>query len=93
MLLSEAKAFCLSVKEGPSNFHLEERRKRFVGVIFVGYKGSAWLVDRVDEAIKSPVKEGFVKSYRKEVKALMIRRAGKFLEVAVYAEGDRNGMI
>jgi predicted Ser/Thr protein kinase len=85
------------VKEGPSDFYLEERRKGFIGVIFVGYQGFAWLVDRVDEAIKSPVKEDFVESYCKEVKVLMIhgggKKAGRFLEVAVYAEGDRKGMI
>jgi predicted Ser/Thr protein kinase len=85
--LVEAKAFRLSAKEGPSDFRLEERRKGFVGVIFAGYEGSAWLVDRVDEVIKSPMKEDFVKSYRKEAKVLMIRRgankAGRFLEVAI----------
>lgn len=63
----------------------------------MGYQGSAWLVDMVEEAIKSLVKEDFVRTYREEVKVLMVRgvgnKVGRFLEVAVYIEGGRKGMI
>jgi hypothetical protein len=47
----EAKTFCLSTKDGYSNFRLEERRKGFVGYIFARMQCSLWLVDRVEVAI------------------------------------------
>jgi hypothetical protein len=72
--LVEAKAFRLLANEGPSDFRLEERRKGFVGVIFVGYEGSAWLVDRVDEVIKSPMKEDFVKCPLEDHLNFVLRR-------------------
>jgi hypothetical protein len=41
--------------------------------------------------------EDFVESFREGSKAVIVRRggnkAGRFLEVAVYAEGGRNGMV
>jgi hypothetical protein len=63
----------------------------------VGYQGFAWLVDMVEEAMKSLVKEDFVRTYCEEAKALMAHgggnKAGRFLEVAAYIEGGRKGMI
>jgi hypothetical protein len=51
----------------------------------------------VEEAIRDPGNEEFVKSFREESKAIIIRRggnkAGRFLEVAVYAEGGRRGLV
>jgi hypothetical protein len=46
----EAKSFYFSSKDGSSLFRLEERRKNFVGYIFVSTQGSSWLVDTVDAA-------------------------------------------
>jgi hypothetical protein len=40
----EAKSFCFSTKDGSSMFRLEERRKKFVGYIFVSPQCSAWLI-------------------------------------------------
>jgi len=49
----------------------------------------------VEEALKAPVKEDFVKYFRKDEKALMVRgggnKAGRFLEVVAYDEGGQKG--
>jgi hypothetical protein len=85
----EAKSFCFLSKEGSFLFRLEERRKKFVGFIIVSSQCSSWLVDTVEAA--SQVKEDIAKSYREGDKALMVHgganKAGRFLEVAVFAEG------
>jgi hypothetical protein len=94
---AEAKAFYFSVKVDVSEIRLEERRKGFAGFIFLGLQCSAWLLVTVEEALKEPVKKDFVKSYRKDVKALMVReggnKAGRNLEVAAFAEGGCKGVI
>jgi hypothetical protein len=95
----EAKAFYFSVKADASKIRLEERRKGFSGFIFLGLQCSAWLLATVEEALKEPVKKDFVKSYREDVKALMVRgggggnKVGRYLEVAVFAEGGCKGVI
>jgi hypothetical protein len=89
----KAKSFCFSSKEGSSLFRLDERRKKFVGYIFVSTQCSAWLVDTVEAVCQ--VKEDIAKSFREGDKALMVHgganKAGRFLEVAVFAEGGRKG--
>jgi hypothetical protein len=91
----EAKSFRFSSKEGSSLFRLEERRKKFVGFILVSNQGSSWLIDTVEAA--SQTKEDIAKSFREGDKALMVHgganKAGRFLEVAVYAEGGRKGVV
>jgi hypothetical protein len=51
----------------------------------------------VVEVLEYPGKEDFVKSYNKDEKVLMVReggnKAGRYLEVAVYAKGVRKGII
>jgi hypothetical protein len=51
----------------------------------------------MEEVIRDPGNEEFVKSFREESKAIIIRRggnkAGRFLEVAVYAVGGRRGLV
>jgi hypothetical protein len=58
---------------------------------------SVWLVDTVEEVLKSPSKEDFVKCFREDENVLMVRgggnKASRFLEVVVYAEGGRKGFI
>lgn len=89
----ETKTFSFSENEGLSEFLLEERRKGFVVVILVADQGAAWLVTTVEEVVQSPVKDEYVKSFREEQKALMVHgsgsgnKAGRFLEVVVYAKG------
>jgi hypothetical protein len=72
---------------------LEERRKKFVGYIFVSLQCSSWLIDMVEAACL--VKENIAKSFREGDKALMVHggdnKAMRFLEVAVFAEGGRKG--
>ena len=91
----EAKSFCFSIKEGFSDLRLEERRKNFVGFIFASFQCSACLMDTVEVA--SQVKEDIVKSYHEGDKVLMVHgganKAGRFLEVSVYAEGGRKGVL
>jgi hypothetical protein len=89
----ESKSFCFSAKEGSSVLRLGDRRKDFVGYIFASNQCSSWLVDMVEEASK--VKDDIAKSYREGDKVLMVHggvnKAGRFLEVFIYAEGGRKG--
>jgi hypothetical protein len=91
----EAKSFCFSIKEGFSDLRLEERRKKFVGFIFVSYPCATWLRDTVEAATQ--VKEDISKSYREGDKVLMVHggsnKAGRYLEVSVYTEGGRKGVL
>jgi hypothetical protein len=91
----EAKSFCFSIKVGFSDLRLEERRKNFVGFIFASAPCAAWLMDSVEAA--SQVKEDISKSYREGDKVLMVHggsnKAGRYLEVSVYVEGGRKGVI
>jgi hypothetical protein len=63
----------------------------------VGVQCSIWLVDTVEEVQKSLGKEDFIKSYREDEKVLMVRgggnKAGRYLEVAIYAKCGRKGII
>jgi hypothetical protein len=92
---TEAKDFCFSAKEGSPVIRLEERRRKFVGFIFASIQCSSWLVDMVEEACLE--KEDITKSYREGGKVLMVHgganKAGRFLEVFVYAEGGRKGVL
>jgi hypothetical protein len=76
------KKFFFSVQEDKVEFRLEERKKVFVGYVFLGVQCSVWLVDTVEEVLKSLGKEDFVKSYCEVEKVLMsvgvvIRLAGE----------------
>jgi hypothetical protein len=91
----EAKSFFFSSKNGSPLLRLEERRKKFLGYIFVSTQGASWLVDTVEAACQGM--ENVAKSFREGDKALMVHgganKAGRFLEVAVFAEGGRKGGI
>jgi hypothetical protein len=91
----EAKAFWFSILNGSSLFRLEERRKHFVGFILVSSKCAAWLIATVESACL--VEEDIAKSFREGNKAVMVHggsnKSGRFLEVAVFAEGGRKGGI
>jgi hypothetical protein len=49
----EAKSFSFSAVLGKSVLRLEEKCKGFRGFIFWGVKGSDWLADTVEEALKT----------------------------------------
>jgi hypothetical protein len=85
-----------SMRDDKSDLRLEERKKNFVGYVYVGIQCSVWLVDMVVEVL-SLGKEDFVKSYCEDEKVLMVHgggnKAGHYLEVAIYAKGGRKGII
>lgn len=93
----EAKNFFFAVREDLAEVCLEERRKGFVGCVSLGVQGSIWLVDSVEEALKSPGIDDFVKSFRQAEKTIMVRgggnKAGHFLKILVFSEGVRNSSI
>jgi hypothetical protein len=49
----EAKSFSFLAVLGKSVLRLEEKCKGFSGFIFLGVKGSDWLADTVEEALKT----------------------------------------
>jgi membrane carboxypeptidase/penicillin-binding protein PbpC len=91
----EAKPFCFSAKEGFLDFRLEERIKGFMGFTFASKQCSSWLVDMMEAA--SQVKDEIAKSYCEGDKVLMVNggvdKAGRFLEVSIYAEGSRKEVL
>jgi hypothetical protein len=93
----EAKSYVFSTGVRNSELRVEERRKGFYGSVSLGSLSVAWLISKVEELIRDPGDEEFVKPFREESKAIIIRRggnkAGRFLEVAVYAEGGRRGLV
>ena len=95
--LVEAKSFSFSTRKGNTLVCLEEKRKGFSGFILVGSKCSILLVDVVEEAMGAQRKEEFAKTFRDEVRILKIwmvsNKVGWFLEVAVFVEGGRKGVI
>jgi hypothetical protein len=88
----EAKCFSFSTMAGEPELRLEERRKAYGGFIVLGVQGSVWLMATVEKALKDPGLD-FVKHFREDTKALMVRgngnKAGRFLEVVAYVEGGR----
>jgi hypothetical protein len=92
----EAKSFFFSAKKG-AVLRLEEKRKGFGGFILLGTKCSVWLADVVGEAMVAQRKEVFARKCRDGERVLKVRlgsnKAGCFLEVAVFVEGSRKGVI
>jgi hypothetical protein len=80
-----------------SQLRLEERRKGFLGLILVDLRGATWLVATVEEALRSPALEDFVRSSSEGRKSLSVRggcnKGGRFLEVVVFVDDDRKGII
>jgi len=93
----EAKTFLFSVEDGKCGVRMEERRKGFLGVVRLGLQCIAWVLVAVKEALLSQGTEDFVKSFREEAKAWIVRignnKDGRFLELAVDAEGGRRWLI
>ena len=91
----QAKAFYFSVKDGSSVLRLEEKRKNFLGLIFASIPCLTWLVDTVEAACL--VEENIAKSFREGNKEFMVHgganKGGRFLEVSIYAEGGRKGVL
>ena len=93
----EVKSFSFSAIAGKTELYLEERRKGFIGSLFLGLQCSNWLADMVEAALLSPRQEDFAKSFRENGKALMVHKgwnkSGRFLVATVFVEGGRGGGI
>jgi hypothetical protein len=53
---------------------MEERRKGFLGVVLLGLQCTAWVIAVVKEALWSQGVEDFVKSFREDSKAWIVRK-------------------
>ena len=95
--LVEAKSFSFLAKKGNAVLRLEEKQKGLGGFILLGIKSSDWLANAVEEAMEAQRKKDFARTFRDEVRVLKVRlgsnKAGCFLEVAVFVEGGRKGVI
>jgi hypothetical protein len=93
----EAKTFVFSMKEVDVVVWLEERRKGFTRVVLLGVQCTVWLVEMVELALRNPGVQNFVKSFCEGLQVLIVRRggnrAGRFLELAVFAKGGRKWFI
>jgi hypothetical protein len=81
--------------KGSTELQVEEKRKGFSRFVVLGLRCTTWLFSMVEEVLGNPGIEDFVKSFREGSKATITRkgehRSGRFLEVAVYAVGGRDG--
>lgn len=93
----ESKSFLFSVKENDAVVRLEKRQKCFAGVVSLGLHCSVWLIATVEVALRNSGLKDFVKSFQEGEQVLIVLRAANradcFLELAVYAEGGRQGLI
>jgi hypothetical protein len=78
-------------------FLFHSASKGFLGVVRLGLQCIAWVLVAVKEALMSQGTKDFVKSFWEEAKAWIVRigsnKDGRFLELAVYAEGGWQGFI
>ena len=92
----EAKSFSFSAKKGSAVLQLEEKRKGFDGFILLETKCSVWLANVVGEAMVAQRKD-FARMCRDGERVFKVRlgsnNASSFLEVAVFVEGSRKGVI
>lgn len=67
------------------------------GVLFLGFQCIAWLVLMVEEMLHNPDVKDFIKSFREDLKVLIVRRGvhktSRYLEVAAYTLGGQKGLI
>lgn len=94
-LYVEAKSFLFSVGQGSAELMIVEKQKAFARVVLLGSCCIAWLLSMVEEVLRNPGVEDFVKSFREGSKVTIVWRGGNrfgcFLEVAVYTE--RSGPV
>jgi hypothetical protein len=93
----EAKVFSFSVEEGKPKLCVEERRRGFLRSVFLGLRGVDWLLEMLEELLRSSGSEDFFKSIWVESKALTVRRGGnrngRFLVVTTQAVDNRRNVI
>ena len=56
----EAKVFSFSVAEGKPKLCVEERRRGFLGSVFLGPRGVDWLLEMLEELLRSSGEENFL---------------------------------
>lgn len=92
----ESKTFVFSVIEGASVVRVEERRRRFSGLVLLGAQSCGWLLSTLESVLRFTGKD-FIRSFREGSKVFIVRRggntAGSFIEVAAYALGGLKGII
>lgn len=93
----EAKSILFSVAKGSDVLRVEEKRKGFSRAVLLDSRCAAWLLSMVEEMLRNPTLDAFVKAFRGDSTATFVRKgenkSGRFLEVAVYAVGGRRGLI
>jgi len=74
------KSFLFSVGLGTAELKVVEKWKAFVGLILLGFRCIVWLLSMLEEALRNPGFEDFVKSYREGSKVTIVRNSfGHFL--------------
>jgi hypothetical protein len=77
------------VQDDKAEFRLEERKKVFVGYVFLGVQCSVWLVHTVEEVLKFLSKEDFAKSYCEVEK---VRANGPCMGVVIRPAGETKAL-
>jgi hypothetical protein len=97
IFLVESKSFTFSVLGGASTLSVEEKRKNFLGVIFLNAQSSDWLASTLELLLGLSAEQDFVKLFREGSKVLIVRRgenkAGRNLEATTFGLGGRKGSI
>lgn len=92
----ESKTFVFLVVEGASVVRVEERRRKFSGLVLLGAQSIGWLFSTLESVLRFSGKD-FVRSSREGSKVIIVRRggnvAGRFIEVAAYDLGGLRGII
>jgi hypothetical protein len=95
--LVESKSFTFSVLGGASTLRVEEKRKKFLGVVILNSQSSKWLASTLEVLLGFPEEQDFVKSFREGLKFPIAQRggnkAGRILEATTFGLGGRKGSI
>lgn len=70
----EAKNFKLLMEDGASILRLEERRRGFSHVAFLGSLCYVWLLSVVEELVRHSGTKDFIKSFREGLKVTIVQR-------------------
>jgi hypothetical protein len=70
----EAKQFDLSMREVASVLRLEERRKGFSHVAFLGSLCTGWLLSAMEELVRFSGSKDFIKSFREGLRLTIAHR-------------------
>jgi hypothetical protein len=95
--LVESKSLAFPVLVRAMALRVEEKRKKFLGVVILNYQSSEWLASTLEVLLGLLEEKELVKSFREGSKLLIAQRggnkAGLFLEVSSFGFGGRKGFI